>query len=213
MMNELRLAPLGLLGCLVAVTSGALGCATGASISHFLDDAGGSATDGGLFADAHIGAHDTGTIVFIDSTTPPSHDTGTTPSGDTGTTGGCTGGTMLCAGSCVDTTTNLDNCGTCGNACTTGQSCSAGVCGTGSGCSTGDTSCGGICTDLTSDPDNCGSCGNICPGGSCTASACGGSGGCSGGETSRQRNLHRHHERPGQLRLLRQRLPERELLG
>ncbi len=40
----------------------------------------------------------------------------------------CATGLTDCSGACVDTDTDSDNCGTCGNACTVGQTCVAGVC-------------------------------------------------------------------------------------
>ena len=42
----------------------------------------------------------------------------------------CPTGATRCAGACVLLTSDGSNCGTCGNACAAGQSCSAGVCGT-----------------------------------------------------------------------------------
>ena len=38
------------------------------------------------------------------------------------------GGLQLCSGSCVDTSTDIYNCGTCGNACGGGEACCAGLC-------------------------------------------------------------------------------------
>lgn len=40
----------------------------------------------------------------------------------------CPAGQMLCAGACVDTNTNAAHCGTCGNACAAGTSCTTGRC-------------------------------------------------------------------------------------
>ncbi len=47
-------------------------------------------------------------------------------SGDSGTD--CPVGQTDCDGVCVDTSTDRDNCGTCGNACLGGQHCAAGAC-------------------------------------------------------------------------------------
>ncbi|OPX65392.1 MULTISPECIES: hypothetical protein [unclassified Methanoregula] len=66
-----------------------------------------------------------------------------------------------CGGTCVNTSTNNGNCGTCGNIC--------------SGLKP--TCCGGTCTSLKSDESNCGTCGHkcgltsTCENGSCKAKA------------------------------------------
>ncbi|MBI4700497.1 MAG: hypothetical protein HY744_04910, partial [Deltaproteobacteria bacterium] len=92
----------------------------------------------------------------------------------------CSGGTTKCGNACVDTKSDLANCGSCGNACPGGQVCSAGSCGL--LCSGGTTKCGSSCVDIKNDPANCGSCGSACPGGQvCSAGSCGLL--CSGGST------------------------------
>jgi MYXO-CTERM domain-containing protein len=40
----------------------------------------------------------------------------------------CADGTVQCDRACVDLQTDLLNCGSCGNACSVGQTCSQGVC-------------------------------------------------------------------------------------
>jgi len=61
------------------------------------------------------------------------------------------------------------NCGTCGNSCTTGATCEAGVC----TCAPGQIVCGGACVDVSSDEANCGMCGHDCPTcGTCTSGVC-----------------------------------------
>src|SRR5581483_5686220 len=61
----------------------------------------------------------------------------------------------LCNGACVNVQTDNQNCGSCGNSCGTGTTCSGGSC----VCSTGLVSCGNQC--VASNATHCGS--------SCTA--------------------------------------------
>jgi hypothetical protein len=66
---------------------------------------------------------------------------------------------MLDAGgatSCVDVTSDSNNCGACGNKCAMGA-CTNGVC-----CPTGQTGCNGKCASLQADANNCGTCGTVC---------------------------------------------------
>ncbi|MBI5501324.1 MAG: hypothetical protein HY907_13850 [Deltaproteobacteria bacterium] len=83
--------------------------------------------------------------------------------------GGCPSGTESCGGTCVNTNTDHDNCGGCGNSC--GEAvCNAGRC----VCSgVGLELCGTTCENTQSDPANCGDCGHACPTGqNCVAGAC-----------------------------------------
>lgn len=83
----------------------------------------------------------------------------------------CPMGKTECGGACIDTKTDIDNCGKCGNACDPQkEQCTDGMC-----CPTGQKVCNGMCTDPSSDPNNCGMCGMKCPmnmpscvGGKCT---------------------------------------------
>jgi hypothetical protein len=52
-------------------------------------------------------------------------------------------GTQLCAGACVNTQSDLQNCGACGNVCLAGQSCTAGACTGGGTGGSGGTGMGG----------------------------------------------------------------------
>lgn len=71
----------------------------------------------------------------------------------------CPSGQQECGGACVDTQTDLRNCGGCGVACSEAEICLNGGC---FGCYDPLTRCGDICVDLTSDNANCGACGKTC---------------------------------------------------
>jgi hypothetical protein len=74
----------------------------------------------------------------------------------------CSGaGQMACNGVCIDTLTDNNNCGACG------ESCGSGTCQNGTCCPTGQTNCGGTCVDLTASDLHCGACLNDCGTGSC----------------------------------------------
>ena len=85
---------------------------------------------------------------------------------------------------CVNLKTNKFNCGTCGNACPSGQLCSDGSCV--ANCAAGEENCNGSCVDLKSDLENCGACGTACKSGeicllgACTSSCPTGTSDCSG---------------------------------
>ena len=117
----------------------------------------------------------------------PSHDhvesTGGLPTGGIGTggigTGGivATGGTLTCGagqadcggGFCRDVTSDVQNCGQCGQLCGTGQLCQSGVC----TCGAGLQACPSGCVDTLTSPTNCGTCGNACAAGqACTNGQC-----------------------------------------
>ena len=91
----------------------------------------------------------------------------------------CGGGTTMCGSSCVATQTDKDNCGACGKACPSAQSCVGGtcVCPASAPSFCADT---GTCVNTQSDPDNCGSCSHACNAG---ATCVGGSCGCPSGTT------------------------------
>jgi hypothetical protein len=89
--------------------------------------------------------------------------------GDSGATGGCPDpGQTACGTRCTNLQTDIDNCGTCGAACTTGA-CFDGRC----VCVANQTECIGVCTDTQVDNGNCGGCGTACPAGqACTGGVC-----------------------------------------
>ena len=83
--------------------------------------------------------------------------------------GGCTPPQVSCSGTCVDTTSDSNNCGACGVVCGANQHCSNSSC----TCNSGLTMCSGQCVNLTSDANNCGSCSHVCPSGdTCVSSSC-----------------------------------------
>jgi hypothetical protein len=99
------------------------------------------------------------------------------------------GGLQCCSGDCVDTSSSIDNCGACGNACTEGKTCREIVVGVvGCACADSETECNGRCVNLQTDPNNCGECGKVCGSGSCDngvcdcLTVCDSSGNCTGGE-------------------------------
>ena len=94
----------------------------------------------------------------------------------------CSGTATDCAGVCVDAQTDVNNCGGCGVACASGESCSAGVCVTSDpGCDSGQTECGDSCVDTNTDGAHCGGCNNACLAGqTCDGGTCTGGEECSG---------------------------------
>jgi Stigma-specific protein, Stig1 len=81
----------------------------------------------------------------------------------------CGAGLTLCGLlDCVNTSTDRYNCGSCGNACPTGEICRNGQCTVRTvqkrTCSAGLTLCNLVtCVNTSSDTKNCGSCGHVCP--------------------------------------------------
>lgn len=87
---------------------------------------------------------------------------------------GCGEGRTMqrCDGVCVDTRTDPNHCGRCGEQCDPGRACAGSLCRR--TCLEGLTECDGACVDLRADPQHCGACGNACgPGRPCEAGACG----------------------------------------
>lgn len=87
---------------------------------------------------------------------------------------GCASGTACPTSSgsgytCLDTSSDPENCGTCGHHCVTGATCTAGAC----ACPMGQTVCGSGCVDTRWNSANCGACGMACPTGQyCNFGSC-----------------------------------------
>ena len=81
----------------------------------------------------------------------------------------CPGAEVVCSGTCIDTSTDSANCGTCGTACSGGTTCQKGAC----ECPGTQKVCFGLCTDTSSDSTNCGTCGINCASGmTCQGGSC-----------------------------------------
>jgi hypothetical protein len=86
-----------------------------------------------------------------------------------------------CGGICSLTSSDPQNCGSCGVVCPQGYTCSGGGCVL--SCQSGETACSGACVNLSNSLQNCGACGTTCPpgyvcsGGGCVLS-------CETGETN-----------------------------
>lgn len=123
--------------------------------------------DGGSRTDAGPGMRDAGPGPGVDAGPRPGVDAGGCPSGQT-----------ACGGGCVNTQTDAEHCGMCGNACLATETCAAGTCTTMMACGTGMRDCGTGCIDVLSNNMNCGTCGRVCGTGetcmmgSCTLTMC-----------------------------------------
>jgi glucosylceramidase len=98
---------------------------------------------------------------------------GTTGAGGTGGSVSCPPGQMASGTTCIDTTSDSNNCGGVGIPCLGGHTCQGGVC----RCPSGLLECNGSC--VASDASHCGSCtmmctgSEVCSGGTCTATCAG----------------------------------------
>jgi len=111
-------------------------------------------------------ALDTGTDAGTDTGTDLGRDAGR----DTGTDAGvvCRQGTVACNGQCVDTRSDPEHCGRCGEVCTAGRLCAAGAC----VCPAGTVPCGSLCVRPQNDLNHCGGCRRQCPNRPNTARTC-----------------------------------------
>ncbi|MBI5517247.1 MAG: hypothetical protein HY909_25940, partial [Deltaproteobacteria bacterium] len=66
------------------------------------------------------------------------------------------------APTCVNTLTDPRNCGMCGMACLSGQTCGGGTCQAAMSCDAGERLCSGACVFTQSDARHCGDCGRAC---------------------------------------------------
>ncbi|WP_437512576.1 MXAN_6577-like cysteine-rich protein [Sorangium sp. So ce1099] len=77
-----------------------------------------------------------------------------------------------CDGVCVDTRTDPDHCGKCGEQCDPGRACAGSLCQR--TCLEGFTDCAGSCVDISVDPMHCGGCNSACDlGRPCEEGSCG----------------------------------------
>jgi len=89
----------------------------------------------------------------------------------------CSDSLVACHGACIPVADDGANCGACGKACMTDQSCVGGACQI--NCPAARTACGTACADLAMDAGNCGGCGKACAagetckGGKCMRPPCG----------------------------------------
>ncbi len=80
----------------------------------------------------------------------------------------CGSGDTCCSQACASLGSDPSNCGKCGNACAENESCVDGKC----ACEPPNRRCGGACTDTQTDPNNCGACGASCGNDGCAGGAC-----------------------------------------
>jgi hypothetical protein len=84
--------------------------------------------------------------------------------------GACEVPMATCSETCVDTLTDPLNCGACGRACASDETCAAGQCTL--QCNGGTTSCSGACVNTKNDPAHCGGCDRPCASGMCSNGTC-----------------------------------------
>lgn len=104
-----------------------------------------------------------------------SKDSASSPTTGAGGAGGasqeCSASQTECDGDCIDTETDPDHCGDCGEACSDDEVCSMGECSL--ECAGDLTDCGGACVDLERDSAHCRECGRECMmGQTCRSGVC-----------------------------------------
>ena len=84
----------------------------------------------------------------------------------------CEEGELFCTDGCTEVQSDPQNCGACGEVCTSGLACVDGVC-NGNACGAGLLECNGTCIDPQNDSQNCGDCNSVCVDGTvCVAGSC-----------------------------------------
>jgi sugar lactone lactonase YvrE len=82
----------------------------------------------------------------------------------------CLPGLDQCGSACADLQADPTNCGVCGTACGTTETCTSGAC---VACASGESVCDNTCVDEQTDSSNCGACGTACNSGdACTNGQC-----------------------------------------
>ncbi len=107
-----------------------------------------------------------------------SRDAASSSAADAGGAGGlggapevCSVGQTECGADCVNTESDPEHCGECGEACAFDEVCSMGECAV--ECADQLTNCSGACADLESDASHCGACRRECTGGQrCSSGRC-----------------------------------------
>jgi len=164
-MSDMRLGPWALLG--MGITVGLVACVDGNVASsqgapeHVMSVAGASGTSNGPGASG-AGTSDGSCKTACAQGQICDHGTCKAPATS------CPAPQVPCNGVCTDLTTTA-HCGTCEQACASGQSCSAGAC----VCPGAQMACNGACVDTQTSLEHCGGCSKPCAtGATCQAGVC-----------------------------------------
>jgi hypothetical protein len=137
------------------------------------DDANDATLDAPVEAEAEASAPEAGVDASFDA---GAGDAGAADGGD-GASNACSSANddadvvyQMCGTHCVNTDTDNNNCGGCGQSCglVVGTSCDEGQC----QCAAPQVVCNNQCVDITSDSANCGFCGHNCQGTACSLGLC-----------------------------------------